>query len=261
LTKLSSLKRCYRRLKRFCRALAGRDLRVPIQTRCSKILLGNERAQWCICPIDLFAHSVVYSFGVGEDISFDLDLIGRFGVRVHAFDPTPRAIAWLKSHSLPKEFVFHEYGIADYDGRATFTPPENSSYASYTMISKPGKACTLVEAPVHRLATIMRMLGHNRIDVLKMDIEGAEYGVVEDLIACDISIGQLLIEFHHRWPEVGVDKTKEAINALNHAGYKIFEVSASGEEYSFRKPVECQSGKVPEREGSDGAQNDADGSR
>ena len=30
---------------------------------------------------------MVYSFGVGQDISWDLAMIERFGVTVHAFDP------------------------------------------------------------------------------------------------------------------------------------------------------------------------------
>jgi hypothetical protein len=93
----------------------------------------------------------------------------------------------------------------------------------------------VVDAPVFRLASIMKMLGHDRVDLLKMDIEGAEYGVLDDLLASDIIVGQLLVEFHHRWPEVGIDKTKRAIRLLNGAGYRIFSVSASGEEYSFKR--------------------------
>ena len=90
-----------------------------------------------------------------------------------------------------------------------------------------------IQAPVHRLMTIMEMLGHDHIDVLKMDIEGAEYGVIADLLSCNIRVDQLLVEFHHRWPELGLQKTKRAIRELNRAGYQIFNVSLNGEEYSF----------------------------
>jgi len=82
----------------------------------------------------------------------------------------------------------------------------------------------------------MERLGHNHIDVLKMDIEGAEYGVIADLLSCNIRVDQLLVEFHHRWPEVGVQKTKQAIRELNRAGYRIFHISQTGEEYSFSTP-------------------------
>jgi hypothetical protein len=35
--------------------------------------------------------SVVYSFGIGEDFSFEIGLAARYGVTVHMFDPTPRS--------------------------------------------------------------------------------------------------------------------------------------------------------------------------
>jgi hypothetical protein len=68
-----------------------------------------------------------------------------------------------------------------------------------------------------------------------MDIEGAEYGVVRDALSSGIEIEQLLVEFHHRWPEVGPQRTKDAVEDLLRAGYEIFDISASGEEYGFRK--------------------------
>ncbi len=79
----------------------------------------------------------------------------------------------------------------------------------------------------------MKMLGHACIDLLKMDIEGAEYDVLAEILTQRIPVKQLLVEFHHRWPQIGVEKTKQAICALNTAGFRIFSVSLSGEEYSF----------------------------
>ena len=40
----------------------------------------------------------------------------------------------------------------------------------------------------------------SRIDILKMDIEGAEYDVIDDIINSPVPIAQVLIEFHHRFP-------------------------------------------------------------
>jgi len=204
------------------------------QVRCKRLRLGNEGACWCVCPDTLSASSVVYSFGVGEDISFDLELIRRFQVQLHAFDPTPRSIEWIRRQTLPNEFVFHEYGLADFNGRCTFLPPTNPLHVSHTIVQRKSP-WPAVELPVQRLATIMQSLGHYRIDLLKMDIEGAEYGVLRDVLSSGMGVEQLLVEFHHRWPEVGVEKTKKAIRELNQAGYRIFHVSPTGEEYSFRK--------------------------
>src|ERR1700737_666293 len=218
--------------KHAVRALRGQDLWQGTQTDCEKVWLGNEAPRWCFCPGGLNASSTVYSCGVGEDISFDLELIHRFGVRVHAFDPTPRSIAWVQKQSLPTEFVFHKFGTADFDGRCKFVPPENPGHVSHTLLARKSP-WPPVEVEVRRVRTMMDTLGHNHIDLLKMDIEGAEYGVLSDLLDCRIPVKQLLVEFHHRWANMGVERTRQAIGQLNAAGFVIFNFSPSGEEYSF----------------------------
>jgi FkbM family methyltransferase len=235
---LSRLRVPYRELKRIVQVLRGRNLWQGAQTKCEKLWLGNEGACWCVCPQNLSAASVVYSMGVGEDISFDLGLIQRFGLQVHAFDPTPRSIEWLQEQIVPPEFVFHAYGVASFDGSCAFLPPENPAHVSHT-IMKRDSSRPAIEVPMSRLGTIMKMLGHESLDLLKMDIEGAEYEVLADMLAQSIRVKQLLVEFHHRWPHIGVEKTKQAIRALNVAGYRIFAVSPSGEEYSFQHSAGC----------------------
>jgi FkbM family methyltransferase len=225
-------KNSIRRVRHICRAVCGSDLYFPVQVRCESACLGNERAEWYVCPDGLSNQSVVYSFGVGEDISFDLELIRRFGVRVHAFDPTPRSIAWMQSQTLPAQFDFHEYGIGAVDGNLMFRPPKNPKFVSYSVLSQ-GSTAPAIEAPVRRLATIMKMLGHDEIDVLKMDIEGAEYDVLGDIIASKAHVGQVLVEFHHRWEDIGLERTRDTVRKLNGAGFRIFKVSPTGEEYSF----------------------------
>ncbi len=230
----SGLRIPYRDLKRIVHVLRGQDLWQGAQIKRQRMKLGKEGACWCVCPQDLRAGSVVYSFGVGEDISFDLALIERFGLQVQAFDPTPRSIEWLRSQTVPPEFAFHAYGVAGFDGNCAFLPPENPAHVSHSIVARESSRPAF-EVAVHRLGTIMKMLGHEQIDLLKMDIEGAEYGVLADMLTCGIPVKQLLVEFHHRWPHIGVEKTKEAIRGLNAAGYRIFSVSPSGEEYGFLK--------------------------
>lgn len=221
-----------RRVKRTLNALRGKDIFQNIQTTCSKISLGNDHACWSICPGLLSGKSIVYSLGVGEDISFDLEVIRGFGCQVFAFDPTPRVVHWIATQSLPTEFKFHALGVAGCDGISHFTPPANPAHVSHTLLQR-GTSPAVIKLPVRRLITIMQEFGHTQIDLLKMDIEGAEYEVIADLLAERIRVKQLLVEFHHRWHEVGIMKTKKAIQALNDAGYLIFDVSSTGEEYSF----------------------------
>ena len=78
-------------LKKIVDRVLGRDPNVKVQRAdvpCE--LLGTEYGGHTLATAGLHTGSVVYSFGVGEDVSFDVALIQRFGSIVHAFDPTPR---------------------------------------------------------------------------------------------------------------------------------------------------------------------------
>ena len=53
---------------------------------------GARSGVWTVCPEGITPDSVVYSFGVGDNVAWDLAMIRRFGVQVHAFDPTPASV-------------------------------------------------------------------------------------------------------------------------------------------------------------------------
>jgi FkbM family methyltransferase len=199
---------------------------------------GNRFAEWTFCPDYLDENSLIYSVGVGEDVSFDLELITHFKLHIHAFDPSPRSIAWIEEQTLPESFYFYPFGLAARDGTVKFSIPDEPGIHSLKLTrSHRDQESTekTIELPVHQLSSILQKLQHEKIDVLKMDIEGAEYEVIEDILNSSLSIKQLLIEFHHRFDHIGTGMTRQAISRLNKAGYKIFHVSASGEEMSFIK--------------------------
>jgi FkbM family methyltransferase len=219
-------------VKRGARILGGSDVYISKQLDCEVVYLGNLGASWPICREALPDKPLVYSFGVGEDISFDLELIRLFDATIHAFDPTPGAIAWINGQQLPENFHFHACGLADHDGVSRFRAPINPAHVSHSMVAVKG-AVPSCELPVKRMQTIISELRHPRVDLVKVDIEGAEYVVIDDFIASGIFVKQLLVEFHHRWKEISVSKTKLAIRKLNAAGYRIFATSPTGEEYGF----------------------------
>jgi len=213
------------------RRLGG--LRPKVQLQRDALVLGSSYGGYAVCPANIDQSSVVYSFGVGEDVSFDVAMIERFGVQVHAFDPTPRSLAWVETQSLDERFVVHPWGLAAHDGSASFAPPANPTYVSHSLLPHESSERPPVVFEVFRLETIAKRLGHDRVDILKMDVEGAEYDAIPDVLDSSISIGQVLIEFHHHLDGVLLTQTERAIEQLNDAGYRVFHVSPSGHELSF----------------------------
>lgn len=221
------------KVKRLLRILLGRDAPFFVQEHCQKEWHGSGANGWVICPEFMRENTAVYSLGIGQDISFDISLIEKYGVNVYAFDPTPSSLAWLETQKVPEKFHYYGFGVADYDGLATFYPPRTAHHASRSMIARPTEGGQAIEVPVRRLGAIIDELGHSHIDLLKMDIEGAEYSVIVDIISSGIRPRQLLVEFHHKFPSLGLKSTRKTVRSLMRERYRIFYISPRGEEYSF----------------------------
>ena len=223
----------YQRKKRFLKRLAGKELTLKNDINIPVIKDGG----WWFTPEGLNSGSIVYSLGVGDDIDFDLSVIEKYGVTVHAFDPTPSSIDMLDGRDLPQRCEFHPWAVSATDGSLTFYPrlrkDGSKSDVMYTMIAEEETIDDAIEVAAYSLSTISEKLGHQKIDLMKMDIEGAEYEVLDGLLASPIKPTQLLVEFHHRFPGIGLAKTADVIQRLRAAGYRIFAVSEIGREVSF----------------------------
>jgi FkbM family methyltransferase len=205
----------------------------PVSCNTSALYGGDHG--WVVDESLLNKESVIYSVGVGSNIDFDLELINSFGATVHAFDPTPRSIEWVKGQQLPKHFIFHPLGLSAENGHMDFFPPSKASSTHFSPIDRYGNTNNVVRAPVKDIDTIASELNHKEIDLLKMDIEGAEYEVIEALPKNRVAINQILIEFHHMYKGIPISKTVDAISALNNLGFELFNISQRTYEFSFRK--------------------------
>ena len=199
---------------------------------------GAGYGAWPCIANRLHQDSVVYSVGVGFDTGFDQALMAQFGLVIHGFDPTPRVIEWLQQNPQPATFKFHPLGLAWMDGELSFAAPTRENAVSGTVVPAAVADQETVAVPVSRLSTIMSELGHERLDVLKMDIEGAEYAVLDDMLQSDILPDQLLVEFHHGKRRKGrfpVSATRQRVDALISRGYKVFWASQSGRELALAR--------------------------
>ena len=190
---------------------------------------------WALWMDPLSANSVVYSFGVGDNVAWDLELIRRLGCTVHAFDPTPASIVWVARQALPPQFVFHDLGISDFDGELPFYPPRKAGSTHFSQERRGGLFDRQEPVPgqVRRLATIMQSLGHSRLDVLKLDVEGSEFEAIPEILASSIEIDQLLVEIHYHFRSRSFRAGLELIQSIKSHGMQCIHVSPRGFEFSF----------------------------
>jgi FkbM family methyltransferase len=166
----------------------------------------------------LLAGHVAYCAGAGEDTTFDTALLER-GLWVTTFDPTPRAIAHVRA-TMPNSprFRFEPIGWWDSSTELRFYAPTNPAHVSHSALNlqRTGEYFIAPVAPVHVLA---RRLGDDdTVHLIKMDIEGAEYRVIDSLLEFGPLPEILCVEFDQPQP---VRKTVAAVRRLQRAGFEL----------------------------------------
>jgi FkbM family methyltransferase len=158
------------------------------------VRLGSRYGGWWVPRSVLAPGAVAYCAGAGEDITFDLALL-EHGVRVTTFDPTPRSVAYVDSLRIEDErFRFIPVGWWNTDTELAVYAPHDSAHVSYSALDlqDTGESITV---PVRRVATLARELGDTALDIIKMDIEGAEMAVLPDILASGPLPRVLCVEF------------------------------------------------------------------
>lgn len=223
-------------LRKYLKSYPEWGFNAPRVIRTRKLTrIGSDYGGYFLDTSILPSSPIVYSAGIGLDISFDLALIQHYGCTVYAFDPTPKVQLWIEGQSLPPQFHFDPVGIADYDGSADFFLPPRPDFISHSMVHAPQYSDQSIKVPVIRLATAMSRLGHKHIDVLKIDIEGGEYSVLTDFFREPIPVQQLCVEFHHRIPSFGVGKTRTALSLLRKHGFEVIHMCHRFEVFSLAR--------------------------
>lgn len=168
---------------------------LPIKKDVKMEKLGNVGACWWIPAHVIKKEWDVYLFGAGEDISFDLELIKKYGVNVYSFDPTPRSINYvLKKIRGINKYKFFPWGLWYKNEKIKFFAPQNKKYISHSAVNLQ-KTDQYFLAECKTLNTIMKHNGHRKIDLLKLDIEGAEHLVLHDILEKRIYPKIILVEF------------------------------------------------------------------
>ena len=217
---------------------------------------GTGGGTYAVLPSTISSSSIIYSAGVGADVSFEMSLHAKHGMQVFAFDPTPEAARYVEQQSLPKAFHYFQVALGGTDDRQNFSALKQPASHYFPGSLEAGMLFgASLEVDVKKLSTIMKELGHDRIDLLKLDIEGSEYSVLETVLEEKLPVKQLVLEFHphilnqkHHFTlsgRHGWTKTDLMIHRLRAAGYRPFHVSKRMTEVSF---IRDESSRSPSRQ-------------
>lgn len=180
--------------------------------------VGSEGDKFFVAPLTLQQQGqncIVYAAGLADDVKFENFMAGSIGCDVHGFDCT------VMSSHFDWNFTFHDTCIGR---RRDF---EGSLYSK-------AKAETKLTFDFNSLDEIRANLGHDHIDILKMDIEGFEWDILDELLQLPDSDlpHQLLFELHTEGanpvfipPSVVKGKTRKNVNELfeklYNRGYRV----------------------------------------
>lgn len=150
------------------------------------------------------------------------------GAVVHAFEPDPAAFSELKQKFGESSNVcLHQAAVSAAAGRMRlyFRNERAADAVLYSVGSTLFPEKTDVrkddycEVEVRRLADFIR--GFERIRILKVDIEGAECDVLEDLLNEQLldRIDLVLVETHEEWIPETIPRLQKIREQLQHGGY------------------------------------------
>lgn len=208
-----------------CRSLAFEKL-VRVKPRGDMVRLGTDYGGWWVPASLIDKESICYLVGLGEDASLDLALTEEYGCNVWSMDPTPRSVAYAGTID-DRRFHFLPIGIWSSETALRFYAPQDPAHVSHSIVNAQGTT-TYFEAECKTLRTVMADLGHDRIDLLKMNIEGAETEVIADMLANGPAARVLLVAFEAAG---GTIQDMRGVRTLTSRGY--VPVATQGHSITF----------------------------
>lgn len=173
-------------------------------------LYGSTYGNWRLPRMKQFnANAQVLVGGVGEDISFELDLINRYDqTKVLLYDFTPKSLKFLQHHfaidkvntdvlEINDNITYHNYGLACYEGDMLLAFPENPQHVSLRQAKSEQEDIRTIKLPVLSIIDEIYKIDESSRAILKLDIEGSEaemlsqHNLIDEFATFDVILIEL----------------------------------------------------------------------
>ena len=193
--------------------------------------LGTRYGGWWIYAPAVGKDPLLVDCGLGKDISFPVAFLQRFGGQVIGIDPNPVAVEYSRANA-PKgmevraQAFWHEAGreLQFHMPRPAEQLPKGADGVSGSLLASHSYAgAGSLAVRTTSLREILSGARREECDVLKLDVEGAEYEVLEALCRSGEirKARQLLVEFHHHCTDRTLQDTQDAIARIQASGFEL----------------------------------------
>lgn len=221
--------------------------------------LGSKYGGWVFTATPFKQKStdlVIVSGGLGEDASFDIEFACEYECRIFLVDPTPKAIAHYNSIidriGKSREEIYNiqggkqstkSYPLDQLKGSMQLIPlaiwNETTELEFFLPIDPSHVSCSISDiqrnnsrAGDHIKVNAVRLkdlcddfnINTQKIDILKLDIEGAEIEVLNDMLPISIKPTQIIVEYDELlFPSRrNYARVQAAHDLILSSGYKCF---------------------------------------
>jgi FkbM family methyltransferase len=195
--------------------------------------LGSEYGGFYVSLEKANSISNLLSFGIGNDISFDLEFNKMTKCKVYMFDPTEGVENYISDLHLNSDFKFYPIGISDSNTKTKFYKPINSDHISHSLVNHENTSTDFYYSDFKKWETICEELSISNVDVLKMDIEGSEFQVIPDIFKSNIFPTQICVEMHPRFIKNGIVEFFKLLRLFRINNYNLMAINNSGNEFLF----------------------------
>jgi FkbM family methyltransferase len=152
-----------------------------------------------------------------------LEIMELYGPTIHAFEPDPRNYKQLeKVTSDHARLVPYKFGLGDKNETLTMALEHLGSSVFSDLSGKDGVATAEVE--IHDIADTWNSLELDRVDLMKINIEGGEYPLLERMMETGLleKVGCFLIQFHE-WHPSAYQRRRKIRRALAHSHKLVWD--------------------------------------